>query len=94
MAFNIGKVKEYNGVSGTIVTADDSYMFLDSDVNSKISAGDLVKFRAEKVNETNRAFFVKQYNEDILNVDQQYQIREDEIDPNLVNQIKPPYEKH
>ena len=61
MSFKIGKVKEYNGISGTIVTPEDSYMFLDSDVDNSVKVGDLVKFRAEEIYEMKRAFFVKPY---------------------------------
>ncbi len=66
MSFNIGKVKEYNGISGTIVTPEDSYMFLDSDIDNSVNVGDLVKFRAEEINEIKRAFFVKPYSENTL----------------------------
>ncbi len=66
MSFKIGKVKEYNGISGTIVTPEDSYLFLDSDIDNSVNIGDLVKFRAENINEIKRAFFVKPYLEDTL----------------------------
>ena len=66
MSFKIGKVKEYNGISGTIVTPEDSYMFLDSDVDNSVKVGDLVKFRAEEIYEMKRAFFVKTYVENTL----------------------------
>ncbi len=66
MSFSIGKVKEYNGISGTIVTPEDSYLFLDSDIDNSVNVGDLVKFRAEEINEIKRAFFVKPYSENTL----------------------------
>ncbi len=69
MAFNIGKVREYNGISGTIVTPEDSYMFLDSDIDDNINVGDLVKFRAEEIHGISRAFFVKLYSEKTLDKD-------------------------
>ena len=50
----IGKVKDYNKFSGVgeIVTIDDTYIFtLDNLVDCNIDNGDIVKFRAEKVND-------------------------------------------
>ncbi len=62
----LGKVKDLDikkGV-GTIVSSIDSYMFTINDINNNdISVDDYVKFRAEKVHNQNRAFFVKKYNE-------------------------------
>ena len=65
----IGKVKDYNKFSGVgeIVTIDDTYIFtLDNLVDCNIDNGDIVKFRAEKVNDKNIAFFVNKYD---LNTD-------------------------
>ena len=49
---------------GTVVSAADTYMFTVDDINSNdISVNDYVKFRAEKVHNQNRAYFLKKYNE-------------------------------
>ena len=59
MEYEIGKVVEYDGIKGTLVTLNTKYMFLSDDVNEEINVGDLVKFRGEEVQDTNRAYFVK-----------------------------------
>jgi hypothetical protein len=60
----IGKVGAYNqdkGV-GKIVTDNNTYLFLVDDLIDKdIKRGDFVKFRAEKVRDEYRAFFVSRY---------------------------------
>ena len=41
----------------------NSYLFLKNDVNyDDIAKGDLVKFRAEKIHDQNKAFFISKYN--------------------------------
>lgn len=60
----IGRIREYDEISGTgeIISLQSSYMFLIDDVCDKeINKGDLVKFRAEKVNNINKAFFIRKY---------------------------------
>ncbi len=59
MEYEIGKVIEYDGIKGTLVTLNTKYMFLSDDVNEEINVGDLVKFRGEEVQDINRAYFVK-----------------------------------
>lgn len=59
MLYKIGRVKDYNGIKGNIITKDDNYFFLDVDTNNDINIGDLVRFRPENVQNENRAFFVK-----------------------------------
>lgn len=57
----IGKVKEYNKLSGVgeVVATDDIYFFTSENLKSDIvEKGDLVKFRAETVNNKKVAFFV------------------------------------
>ena len=68
MNFEIGKVKQYNGIVGFIVSESGIYKFLDRDIRElqKISVGDYVLFRGEFVNGEYRAFFVKNVSKDIL----------------------------
>ena len=44
MQCEIGKVVEYNGVKGTIVTTNNQYMFLNSDTREEVNVGDIVRF--------------------------------------------------
>ncbi len=63
-SYKIGKIKNYQNGAGEIVTQDDTYLFTINDIkDDNISNGDLVKFRAEKVHDNCRAFFVKKINE-------------------------------
>lgn len=55
----VGKVVEYNGVKGKIITADNEYMFLISDTKEEIKIGDTVSFRDEMVHGVWRAYFVQ-----------------------------------
>ena len=59
--FEIGKVVSFNGSYGKIVAKTGEYLFLREDIDDKmlISVGRVVIFRGEKVQDTNRAFFVK-----------------------------------
>lgn len=61
MANKIGKVLEYNGISGYIVSEDTKSLFLQTDIvdNDKIEKGTLVSFRNEQIHGENRAYFVK-----------------------------------
>lgn len=58
-----GQVKEYDGATGIIASIDINcgghYLFLKKDLENKdIVVGDIVEFRAEKIQNTLRAFFV------------------------------------
>ena len=60
----IYKIYKDNGV-GYIVDEENKYLFTIFDVNTKwdeLADGDLVRFRAEQINDTNRARFVKKNN--------------------------------
>jgi hypothetical protein len=60
----IGKVKEYNSKQGVgeIISIYNSYMFTKDDVcYDTLKEGDIVKFRAEKVHDKNKAFFINKY---------------------------------
>ena len=54
----VGKVTEYDGFKGKIITADNEYMFLISDTKEEIKIGDTVSFRGEMIHDIGRAFFV------------------------------------
>ena len=60
----IGKVREFDnnlGV-GEIISMYNTYMFTKDDVlYDDLKKGDLVKFRAEKIHDCNKAFFIKKY---------------------------------
>ena len=65
----IGRVKSYDDIQGVgeIVDTTDIYLFtVDSLGGNKIEKGDLVKFRAEEVNDTKKAFFVNKISEDYV----------------------------
>ena len=60
----IGRIREYDEKSGIgeIISLQNSYMFLIDDLcYNDASKGDLVKFRAEKVNDINKAFFIRKF---------------------------------
>ena len=59
----INKYDKFKGV-GEIVSLDNIYFFtINNLMDHNINNGDLVKFRAEKINEKNMAFFVNKINE-------------------------------
>ena len=65
----IGRVKSYDDIQGVgeIVDTTDIYLFtVDCLSGNKIEKGDLVKFRAEEVNDTKKAFFVNKISEDYV----------------------------
>lgn len=68
MNFEIGKVKQYNGIIGVIVSKNGIYKFLNRDIKEteKITVGDYVLFRGEIVNGEYRAFFVKLFSKGVL----------------------------
>ena len=71
MPFEIGKVIEYDGFKGMILTPNDKYMFLNEDINhdlsKEVSIGDIVRFRGEEVQNVKKAYFVEKlpYNNEI-----------------------------
>lgn len=57
----IGKIRTYDNNTGLgeIVSSNGVFMFTFNDLKySDIKPGDVVKFRAERVHDVNRAFFV------------------------------------
>jgi hypothetical protein len=64
----IGKVTKYNDLTqiGEIVSTMGPFMFIRSDVvyddDEELQLNDIVQFRGEQVQNTNRAFFVKKFN--------------------------------
>ena len=65
MAYNetvIGKIRsiDYNKGVGEIVSSNNTFMFTIDDLstNDKYNEGDLVKFRAELVQDTPKAYFI------------------------------------
>ena len=59
MQYKVGRVKNYKGGVGNIITTEKKYMFLDTDItnNEKIENDDIVVFGDEV--KKDRAFFVK-----------------------------------
>ena len=59
MQYKVGKVKNYKGGVGNIITPEKMYMFLDTDIkdNEIVNNDDIVIFGDE--NKKDRAFFVK-----------------------------------
>lgn len=66
MEYEIGKVTNYNGVQGSVITTTDNYLLLDKDIEDEISNGDIVRFRGEEVQGIKRAFFVKKLPTNVL----------------------------
>lgn len=60
MEYKIGKVTDYDNYSGKIISIEDAYFFLETDVIGKIKNGDIVKFKDEK-RKDKRVFFVETY---------------------------------
>lgn len=57
MQNKIGKVRNYEGGVGNIITPEKKYVFLDTDVKGEVENDDLVMFGDE--NRKDRAFFVR-----------------------------------
>ena len=62
MSYNkvmLGKIIniDYKTNTGEILTSDEKYLFIIEE-KTNFKEGDLVKFRAEKVQDTNKAYFV------------------------------------
>ena len=66
MQYKVGKVKNYKGGVGNIVTQEKNYMFLDTDVvdDTSIKDDDIVMFIDE--DKKDRAFFVKKLEENTV----------------------------
>ena len=54
-----GKVVEFDNYIGYITDDENEYMFLDFDLSEPINIGDIVIFKAEKIGEVYRAFFIE-----------------------------------
>ena len=58
---NVGKIRSFDEETGVgeIVTSSTTYMFTQDDMRTPgLEEGDYVKFRAELINNINKAFFV------------------------------------
>lgn len=67
MSYNVGKVTNYDGNCGEIVTNLGKYIFLSKDLqSSNIKQGSIVIFRSEIINNEHRAFFIKEFDK-VLN---------------------------
>ena len=62
MDYKVGKILKFDNYAGIIVDDKSEYLFLDTDLEDKVEIDDLVKFQSERVNDTNRAYFVKELN--------------------------------
>lgn len=58
MQYKIGKVINYDGISGEIIAIDNKYFFLKEDTKEEIKNEDLVKFREEQ-RKDKRVFFIE-----------------------------------
>ena len=67
MDYKVGKILQFDNYAGIIV--DDKYedLFLDTDVDDNVEVDDFVKFQSERVNDTNRAYFVKKLSKKVIN---------------------------
>lgn len=62
MSNKIGKVKFFDGEQGIIVTEDTKVLLLEENlVDKDIKEGDIVFFRNEVINNVDKAFFVRKY---------------------------------
>ena len=74
----IGKITKYNDLTqiGEIVSKNGPFMFIRSDViydeNEDIQLNDIVQFRGELIQDTNRAFFIKKIDPQKEYVDNSY----------------------
>ena len=62
MDYKVGKILKFDNYAGIIVDDKSEYLFLDTDLEDKVEVNDFVKFQSERVNDTNRAYFVKKLN--------------------------------
>ncbi len=59
MEYEIGKVTQFDGSVGTVVSQNGSYLFLKDDIETNaIAVGRLVAFRGEEKQGIKRAYFV------------------------------------
>ena len=68
----IGKIRniDYSKGVAEIVTSNQKYLFILEDNN--LQEGDIVKFRAEIINDTPKAFFAKKV--DLANGEKEYKV--------------------
>lgn len=62
----IGKIKDFDskyGV-GSVVDSDNTYIFTINDIKEPVQAGDVVRFRAEVINNQYKASFIKKVDND------------------------------
>ncbi len=61
MNYEIGKIVEFDGFCGKIVSEKEEFLFLKENIGTQkeLVVGDLVAFRGEKVCNQNRAYFIK-----------------------------------
>ena len=57
--YKIGKIKNYNGFIGEIVTEDNSYYFTKKDLDGNVDKNDIVKFQGKTENTFPQAYYVK-----------------------------------
>ncbi len=56
----VGKVRRYDGVSGEIVTNEETYMFTPESIQEgTLNENDLVMFRGEEIHNTKKAYFIQ-----------------------------------
>lgn len=72
MSYKIGKVKNYNGYTGEIVTEKQNYYFIKNDIvnNEKLSDNDFVKFKSKTEDAFPQGYYVKKLNLKIVNKNQ------------------------
>ena len=76
----IGKIKSINNEFGVgeIVDTETIYLFTINDIKEDINVGDLVKFRAENINNENKAFFINK-------IDENYKLNDSYIKSKIYN---------
>lgn len=67
MDYKVGKILKFDNYAGIIVDDKNEYLFLDTDLEDNVEVDDLVRFQSEKVNDTNRAYFVKKLSKKGIN---------------------------
>ena len=68
MLYKIGKVKNYNGYTGEIITDKKNYYFTKNDIenNEIIKDNDLVKFKSKTEDTFPQGYYVKKLNLKLL----------------------------
>ena len=67
MGYKVGKILKFDNYAGIIVDDKNEYLFLDTDLEDNVEVDDLVRFQSERVNDTNRAYFVKKLSKKSIN---------------------------